>query len=180
LGSLFCHLTATASLSRLQFAVALITGGGDAYRPARRVVLAVVRIHIEESALLATCITLVSCLTYSSTMKIVETCSSETSINFQRSTRCYIPEDRILHNNSSENLKSHKIHIDVSCYDNVQSGRWEEPTVSTIRGQVRQYLPQKCWYLSKSIRGYTSVPVLTFTLKSIRQIHMKTDIKDLN
>jgi hypothetical protein len=32
-------------------------------------------------------------------------CSSETSVDFQRATRPYIPEDRILHNHRCENLK---------------------------------------------------------------------------
>jgi hypothetical protein len=39
---------------------------------------------------------LVYCLAYSSTLKMEPTCSSETSIDFQRSIRHYIPEDRTL------------------------------------------------------------------------------------
>jgi hypothetical protein len=35
-----------------------------------------------------------SCLAYSSTLEMKATCSSETSVNFQRTTRRYIPEDR--------------------------------------------------------------------------------------
>jgi hypothetical protein len=46
--------------------------------------------------LLATCFTLVSYLAYSTTMKKVATCFSETSVDFQRVTLRYIPEDRIL------------------------------------------------------------------------------------
>jgi hypothetical protein len=34
-------------------------------------------------------------------------CSSETSVDFQRTTRSYIPEDSILHNHRCENLKSY-------------------------------------------------------------------------
>jgi hypothetical protein len=34
-------------------------------------------------------------------------CSSETSADFQRTTRCYIPEDSTLHNHRCENLKSY-------------------------------------------------------------------------
>jgi hypothetical protein len=37
------------------------------------------------------------------------TCSSETSVNFQRTTRRYILEDRTLHNHRCENLKSYTI-----------------------------------------------------------------------
>jgi hypothetical protein len=44
--------------------------------------------------LLATYFTLVSRLAYSSTLKMEATCSSVTSVDFQRATRRYIPEDR--------------------------------------------------------------------------------------
>jgi hypothetical protein len=49
-------------------------------------------------ALLPTCFNLVSCLSYSSTLKMEETCSSETSVNFKRNYG--------LHNHFCENLKS--------------------------------------------------------------------------
>jgi hypothetical protein len=55
--------------------------------------------------LLATCFSVVSCLAYCSTLN-VETCSSEKLVAFQRTTRCYIPQDRSLHNHRCENLKS--------------------------------------------------------------------------
>jgi hypothetical protein len=38
-----------------------------------------------------------------------ETYSSETSVDFQWTTRCYIPEDRTLHNHRYENLISYII-----------------------------------------------------------------------
>jgi hypothetical protein len=44
----------------------------------------------------ATCFTMDSCLLYSSTLKM-KACSSETSIDIQRTTRHYIPEDRNLY-----------------------------------------------------------------------------------
>jgi hypothetical protein len=40
--------------------------------------------------------TLVSCLTYFSTVQIEATCSSEKSVDFQRTTRRYIPQGRTL------------------------------------------------------------------------------------
>jgi hypothetical protein len=46
---------------------------------------------------LATRFTLLSCLAYSSTLQMEAVCSSETSVDFQRTTRRYIPEDRTLH-----------------------------------------------------------------------------------
>jgi streptogramin lyase len=35
------------------------------------------------------------------------TYSTETSVDFQRTTRCCIPEDRTLHNHRCENLRSY-------------------------------------------------------------------------
>jgi hypothetical protein len=35
------------------------------------------------------------------------TCSSETSVDFQGTTQCYIPEDGTLRNHCCENLKSY-------------------------------------------------------------------------
>jgi hypothetical protein len=45
---------------------------------------------------IGTCFILVSGLTNSSTLKMEATCSSETSIDFQCTTRRYIPEDRTI------------------------------------------------------------------------------------
>jgi hypothetical protein len=59
------------------------------------------------SSLLATCFTLVSCSAYYSTLKMEVACSSEMSVEFQLTTRRYIPEDRTLHNHRCENLKSY-------------------------------------------------------------------------
>jgi hypothetical protein len=39
-------------------------------------------------------------------------CSFERSVDFQRTTRRYIPEDSTLHNDSCENLKSYIIRFD--------------------------------------------------------------------
>jgi hypothetical protein len=69
------------------------------------------RLHLQGRALLATCFALVSCFYYSSTLKM-NTRSSETSVDFQRTTRRYIPEDRTHHNHHRENLKSYSIFIE--------------------------------------------------------------------
>jgi hypothetical protein len=47
---------------------------------------------------------------YSSTLKMEEKCSSETSVDTQRTTRRYIPEDDTLHNHRCENLESYTCH----------------------------------------------------------------------
>jgi hypothetical protein len=49
---------------------------------------------------------LVSCLAYSSTMKMEVTRTSEISFDFPRATQCYIPEDRSFHNRRCGNLNS--------------------------------------------------------------------------
>jgi hypothetical protein len=51
-------------------------------------------------ALLAICFMLVSCLAYSSTLKMVAACSSETSVDFQRIAWYYIPDGRTLHSHN--------------------------------------------------------------------------------
>jgi hypothetical protein len=56
---------------------------------------------------LASVFTLVSCSAYSSTFKMEAVCSPETSIDFQRTTRLYIPEDSTLHIHCGDNLKSY-------------------------------------------------------------------------
>jgi hypothetical protein len=56
-------------------------------------------------ALLATCFALGSCLAYSSTLKMEATRSSETSVDFHRTTRRYNPEVRTFHKQRCENLK---------------------------------------------------------------------------
>jgi hypothetical protein len=54
---------------------------------------------------------LVSCSAYSSTVKMETISSSETSVDFKRTTRRYVPQDSTLHDHRCENLKSciHKV-----------------------------------------------------------------------
>jgi hypothetical protein len=56
---------------------------------------------------LAACIVLVSCVSYSSALKMMATCSSETSVGFRRTTRRYIAEDITFHSHRCHNLKSY-------------------------------------------------------------------------
>jgi hypothetical protein len=56
--------------------------------------------------LIAISFTMFSWLSCFSTMKMEATCFSETSVDFQRSTRGYIPEDRTRHKYRCKNLKS--------------------------------------------------------------------------
>jgi hypothetical protein len=43
------------------------------------------------------------------TLKMKAICSSETSVDSQRTTWCYIPEDGTLHNHRCQNLKSYDV-----------------------------------------------------------------------
>jgi hypothetical protein len=52
----------------------------------------------------------------SSTLNMEATCSSETTVDFQRTTRNYIPEDRILHNHRCEDLKSYLLFFLLSLF----------------------------------------------------------------
>jgi hypothetical protein len=58
------------------------------------------------------CFMLLSCLAYYSTLKM-ETCSSETSDDFQHTTWRYSPEDRSLHNYRCDNLKRSQLTLDM-------------------------------------------------------------------
>jgi hypothetical protein len=50
-------------------------------------------------------VAVMSYLAYSSTLKVEAICSPETSVEFQRTTRRYIPEERTINNHRCENLK---------------------------------------------------------------------------
>jgi hypothetical protein len=107
-------------------------------------------------SLLSTCLTLVSCETYPSNLKMEATRFSETSVNFQRTTRCYIPEDRTLHIHHCENIKYSTI-LDLgtrwrwvvsftlrSYYSPVSIGQetgWAPEPVSTIWKREKSLAP---------------------------------------
>jgi hypothetical protein len=54
---------------------------------------------------------LVSCLAYYSTLKMEATCSPETSVDLQRTTRHYISQDETPYNHRCENLKSYNVFL---------------------------------------------------------------------
>jgi hypothetical protein len=56
--------------------------------------------------LLTTCFMLIPCLTYSSTLKIEATCSSEMLVKLQRTSQRYISEGRTLHTHQYEDVRS--------------------------------------------------------------------------
>jgi hypothetical protein len=56
--------------------------------------------------LLPACFMLVSCLAYSSTLKMEVVCSSEMSVDFHQTLQCYTPEDGAAHSHCCENFIS--------------------------------------------------------------------------
>jgi hypothetical protein len=82
-----------------------------------------------------TCFTLVTFLAYSSTLKVEVTCSSETSVDFQRTTRhrCENPKSYIF------NIKFHKTSIDFrGCF----CGQADRADVAILIGDLLQF---SCW-----------------------------------
>jgi hypothetical protein len=61
----------------------------------------------KKQADLITCFMLVSCLTHSPILKTEATCLSETSVDFQRTSRHYAIKDITIHKHLFENLKSY-------------------------------------------------------------------------
>jgi hypothetical protein len=79
---------------------------------------------------------LVSCLVYSSTLKMEATCSCVTSVGFQRTTWRYIPEWIILHNRRCETLKSYTcINAFEICWIFLRNYSWNGSAV-TMRSKV--------------------------------------------
>jgi hypothetical protein len=68
-------------------------------------------LHLQDQRIsrlfLSPALTLVSCSTYFSNLKMEATCSSETSVDSQRTTWRYIPENGTLQTYCCENLKSY-------------------------------------------------------------------------
>jgi hypothetical protein len=62
-------------------------------------------------ALLAACSMLVSCLDYTSTLKMKSVRSSKTSVDFYRILSLFITQHRILHRHCCENFESNKFDV---------------------------------------------------------------------
>jgi hypothetical protein len=55
------------------------------------------RVLLTRLGLLAACLVLIACLSYTSTIEMKALRSSETSVNFYRTMQCHIPEESTLH-----------------------------------------------------------------------------------
>jgi hypothetical protein len=103
---------------------------------------------------------LVSYLVYSSTLKMESACPSETSVEFQRTTRRYIPEDRTLHNHRCENHKSNTCLLLASCWFLawfiLQPWRW------------RRHVPPKLRLTFNGLQGVVFQKIELLTASSVR------------
>jgi hypothetical protein len=84
---------------------------------------------MKQAASKASCFRVVSCLAYSSNLKMEAKYSSETSVDFQRTTQPYITENIILYNHRSESLK---FYIGLQIIRIVEDGVYE--TVLSVPG----------------------------------------------
>jgi hypothetical protein len=70
---------------------------------------------------------------------MMETYSSETLVDFQRTTLCYIPEDRAVHNHCCENLKSYKLNT-IRCKIESIFIRYVRISTERLLESVRQWI----------------------------------------
>jgi hypothetical protein len=90
----------------------------DTYQCCKRAFNNIGIVFAGKRALLATCFMLVSCLAYSSTLKMAAKRSSETSVDFQQTAWDYIPDDRTLHSHNQYFWA-----IEIMGWTNSESGR---------------------------------------------------------
>jgi hypothetical protein len=81
------------------------------------------------------CFKLVTCLVYSSTMKMEAICSSDTSVDCHLTTRCYTAGDRIDRNHRCEKLKFYTGNWGFCCSVVLTRGRTpQQPPVRAGEG----------------------------------------------
>jgi hypothetical protein len=85
----------------------------------------------------ATCFTLVYRLAHSSTLKVEMICSPKTLVDFQRTTRCYIPEDRTLQITLPSQLEIWPCEVTLSGVEN-----------SLRKNKISENLTIYCMYLT--------------------------------
>jgi hypothetical protein len=87
--------------------------------------------------------TLYSCLIYCSTLKMEAICSSETSVDFQLTTRRYIPDDIALLDHCCENLKSYNLIYCIYIYISVGTCVRERFLHNTSASSPRNWWPHR-------------------------------------
>jgi hypothetical protein len=110
-------------------------------------------------ALLGACVILVLCFTYVSTLMVQVTRSSEAAVDFQRTTRSYIPEDRTLHKQLCKNLRA---------IENALLRRIPEPKKQRMTGEQRQLLIEK-------LHNWLSSP----SMPTVRRINKNDDMRHI-
>jgi hypothetical protein len=120
-----------------------------------------------------------SCSAYSSTLKMEAMCSSETSADFQRTTRRYIPEDSTLYNHHCENLKSYTVflhrqvtHRYVRRFGKVGAAchllsRWFLARLIPRPWRWRRYFPPKRRLTYNGLHGVISLKIALFITTAV-------------
>jgi hypothetical protein len=102
--------------------------------------------------------TLVSCAANSLTLKMGAICSSEMSVDFQRTTRRYIPKDSALHNHRCENLKS---------YPQSSSLRTRDLSLLLVNGRFPRGSTPNCWHSSNPTYTYSGGTLLSHGMETL-------------
>jgi hypothetical protein len=119
---------------------------------------------------------LVSCLAYSSILKMEVPCSSEMSIDFQQTTQCYIPVT--CHTHCWENLKSY-LYSFVGPLKCVQSRSYTDHLESDTLGF--SVCKQMLWWFPSSMSLLTEASQFQFNkLKPFTKEAIKLCISPLN
>jgi hypothetical protein len=94
--------------------------------------------------------TLVFCPAYFSTLRMESICYSETSVDFQRTTRRYIPEDSTLHNYRCGSLKYYKLRdvhlVNATTASQRLNQRFQGCLVTITMCTVMPFIMELCHY----------------------------------
>jgi hypothetical protein len=105
-------------------------------------------------------------------------CSSKTSVDFQQTTWCYIPENGTLHNHSCENLKSYKIyagHYKYGHLHHLQRYKRGNKKKSTFYNRMLFHYMQQMWQ-----RKYSQTKLALFWSNiKITNIHQALTFKKI-
>jgi hypothetical protein len=114
----------------------------------------------------------------SSTLKMETICSSETSVDTQRTTWRYIPEDGTLHNHRCKNFKSYMLHI-ISLFMNISPIGIDSISCNDVfKTESKEPRTTKLLSLDSlhSLLYVVQIPS-TFSLPSFRQTFAQASVK---
>jgi hypothetical protein len=117
----------------------------------------------------------VSFLAYSSTLKTEATCSSETSVDFHRTTQRYIPEHVTLHNHRCEYLKSYLL---IFAFSDIRNSNFAKAYCTLYTSET--LIVSEIMFLQKKLHGLLRVSYRkTVSLKTVRCDHLLKPVSAL-